>query len=231
MSWLVGGLRTTVGSKYLMGVTGLVLFLFTLGHMLGNLQVFAGPERLNAYAKSLQDLGPVLWVVRLVLLATLIVHVASAVRLTKLNRAARPTAYSAWKPIQSTDASRTMMMTGLVLLAFIVYHLLHFTFGLTHPGHFDLRDSSGRHDVHAMVILGFQQPTLAVGYVVAMTFLALHLSHGVQSTFQSLGWNGRGWRRPVARVARALVALVVIGNFAMPLAILLRLYTREGIGS
>ena len=120
MNWLVRGLSTSIGLKFVMGLTGLVLFLFLVGHMLGNLQLFAGPDRLNHYAATLQSLGPGLWVIRSILLAVLVTHVACAVRLSNLAKAARPVAYAMKVPMRSTYASRTMLMTGLVVLAFLV---------------------------------------------------------------------------------------------------------------
>jgi succinate dehydrogenase / fumarate reductase cytochrome b subunit len=231
MNAFVSGLGTSVGTKFLMALTGIILFVFTIGHMVGNLQVFAGPEKLNAYAKMLQSLGPLLWVIRLVLLATLVVHVWCALSLTRRNRAARPVAYAKVRQIESTYASRTMMMTGLILLAFIVYHLAHFTLGITNPDQFHLPDPQDplRYDVWRMMILGFRNPVVAGLYVVAMLFLGLHLMHGAQSFVQSMGWNHRRYRGLWRKLGLGLAALVVIGNIAMPLVILLRLYPAEGV--
>ncbi len=227
MRWLWQGLTTSVGTKFLMALTGMFLFLFTVAHMVGNLQVFAGPDQLNAYAAGLKKLGPILWVMRLGLLATFVAHILCAFSLVKRNEEARPVQYAVMRPIAATYASRTMIMSGLIVLAFVVYHLAHFTLGWTHGDHFALRDARDRHDVYRMVVLGFQSPFVALSYVVAMVFLGLHLSHGAASLFQSMGWNRKKYSCFFAGAARGLAMLVVLGNLAMPLSILFRLVGQE----
>ena len=218
---VVKALRASVGAKAVMAVTGLFLLLFVLAHMLGNLQLFLGQDALNGYAAKLQSLGGLLWVARAGLLALLVAHVAAAVRLTYQNRRARPVPYAALTPQVTSYAARTMVMSGTVILAFAVYHLLHFTFGATHPGHAALHDAQGRHDVYSMVVLGFQQAPVAVGYMLAQALLALHLSHGASSLFQSLGVTHPALRCLKDRAGPALALLIFVGNVSMPLACLL----------
>jgi succinate dehydrogenase / fumarate reductase cytochrome b subunit len=220
MKWLLRGLTSSVGTKQLMALTGVALLLFVLAHMLGNLQVFAGQEAYNAYAAKLKSLGPVLWVMRGGLLAVFLLHVGCAVRLTRRNRAARPVPYAVVEPLRSTYASRTMVMSGLIVLAFVIYHLLHFTLGVTDPDAAHLVDEAGRHDVYSMFVLGFQSVPVALGYVGAMLLLGLHLAHGIQSLFQTIGWSAPRYRPLTTLAGRGLAALIVLGNVAMPLSVL-----------
>ncbi len=202
-----------------MAVTGLILTGFVVGHMVGNLQIFVGPEAINRYGHFLQSLGELLWVIRLVLLATVIVHIASAARLVVLNRQARPIGYVRDDSVQTTFAARTMPWTGMILLAFIIYHLAHFTLGTEQPELFGHHDELGRHDIYAMVVRGFQDWFVTAWYVIANALLALHLSHGVSSLFQSLGVTTPSLRRPLVDLAGPAVGTaVLIGNLAIPLA-------------
>jgi len=235
---LIPALRTTVGSKFLVALTGMALTGFVIAHMTGNLLVFKGRDALNSYALFLKDRGAVLWVLRLGLLAAFVLHIWLAVRLMLRNRAARPAKYVHEDTVQATLASRTMIWTGLALLAFVIFHLLHYTFGAvlaTAPGgtnFLDLsesltqaspRDPARRHDVYAMTIYGFRNVPVSVVYIVAQLFLGLHLWHGIASTFQSLGWNSPRWNALITAVGRSLAALLTIGNVSMPLAVMARL--------
>src|SRR5262249_48714361 len=148
----------------------------------------------NRYGHFLQSNAEILWPARIVLLLMLVLHVWSAVKLSAENKAARPIPYGNWQPVGSTYASRTMLMSGLIVLAFIIYHLLHFTFevksiNLTGQSFTQLADSKGRHDIFTMMIRGFKEPIVSTSYIVAMALLCLHLSHGASSMFQSLGWK------------------------------------------
>lgn len=220
MDWLKSTLNSSIGMKWTMGLTGLAVFLFVLAHMLGNLQIYAGPEQINQYAVNLRALGPLLWLARLGLLAVFVVHVASAIRLTQLNRAARPVPYAVTSPQVSGYASRTMLMGGLIVLGFLLYHLAHFTFGFTHPEEFALRDAQGRHDVYAMVVLGFRHPLVSMIYILAMIPLVMHLSHGVSSAFQTLGANSPRYNPLLRAAGPVLGAVVFVGNVSIPLAVL-----------
>jgi succinate dehydrogenase / fumarate reductase cytochrome b subunit len=202
-----------------MAITGMFLFLFVVAHLIGNLALFRGQEALNSYAAMLQGLGPLLWVARLGLLAVLVVHLRCALALTAKNRNARPVGYVSQQPIKSTFASRTMLMSGLVILLFVVYHLLHFTLGVVQADNAKLVDAAGRHDVYSMVVLGFQSVPVALTYVAAMVLLGMHLTHGLQSLFQSLGLTKPKYRGFITLAATSLTLLVVVGNIALPMAV------------
>lgn len=214
---------SSIGKKTVMAVTGGVLFGFVVLHMLGNLQVFLGQEALNAYAKKLQDMAPVLWAARAFLLASLVLHVAFAIRLTFENRRARPKPYLYNDTVQASYASRTMMMTGLIVLFFTIYHLLHFTFGVTNPDLFHLVDAKGRHDVYSMVVSSFRNPWISASYVIAMIPLCVHLSHGLSSALQTLGLNRARPHFLYANIGNLMGLAIFIGNSSIPLAALLGL--------
>lgn len=215
------GLSSTVGTKFLVALTGAMLVAFVIGHMLGNLQIYLGPEAINSYAVFLKSKPGLLWSARLGLLAALIIHIWGIARLSLRNQEARPESYALKKAVASTFSSRTMVLSGAVLLAFIVYHLLHFTIGATNPEQFHLIDELGRHDVYSMTILGFQQPLVAISYILAMGILGLHLGHGIASIFHSMGWS-RPKTAPLFDLAGRLVALLlVIGNISIPISALL----------
>ncbi len=213
-------LASSLGKKYLMALSGCALFLFVIAHLLGNLQIFLGPEALNRYGHFLQTTPELLWPARLGLMALVVVHIVCAVKLTAENRAARPVPYA---------ASRTMMMSGLILAAFIVYHLLHFTVmapGVNLTGRdFAARpafaDVQGRHDVYKMMIVGFHQPVVSGFYLVAMGLLCLHLSHGVSAMFQSLGWKDCRYGPFLDRSAQAVALVIFLGYSSIPVAVLL----------
>ncbi|MDE0104404.1 MAG: succinate dehydrogenase cytochrome b subunit [Bryobacterales bacterium] len=216
-------LTSTVGTKYLVAVSGAILVTFVFFHMLGNLQIYLGPDALNTYAALIKSTGGLLWAARLGLLLALAVHVWGIASLSLRNRAARARPYRVKRPLLSTFASRHMLFTGLVLLAFVTYHLMHFTVGVTHPDHFTLYDSQGRHDVYSMVVLGFREPAVALSYVIAMVLLGLHLGHGVGSAFRSAGLSGPRLRSTFEGLGRLLAVVIVVGNISIPMACLLGL--------
>lgn len=212
--------RSFIGKKILMAATGLMLFLFVVGHLLGNLKVFEGPERFDAYAEGLRALGApflargeLLWIARLVLLASVGVHAWAAAVLTRASWRARPIAYKGFEPVATTYAARTMRVGGVLLALYVVYHLLDLTFGSLNPafepGH-----------VYHNVVASFRVWPVAAIYVVAMVVLGLHIYHGLWSAFQTLGLNrapSEGWRRSVA----AVIAIAIAGGYiAIPAAVL-----------
>ncbi len=218
--------NSSLGKKYIMAITGCVLFFFVVGHLIGNLQIFLGPEAINRYGSFLQSMGELLWVARLTLLAMVLLHISSAVRLTAENREARGQAYVDYKPVGSSYASRTMMMSGLIIAAFIIYHLLHFTVqkesvNFTGRNFLDLHDAKGRHDVFAMMVLGFQKPMVSLFYIVAIALLCLHLSHGVSAMFQSLGWKKHYYKALLDKGARVLAIFIFAGYVSIPVSVLL----------
>lgn len=242
MSLFTTALRSSIGAKLVMALTGLALLGFVIAHMVGNLQVFAGPEKLNAYAHTLQSLGPILWAMRLGLLAIFVLHVWTAFKLWSANKAARPVPYAVVVPSASTYASRTMIWSGVIVLAFVVYHLLHFTLGVVQPEYFGkvelgfaaVGGAPGgvrttppqgfpRTDVYSMVVLGFRVPWVALSYVVAQVLLGLHISHGASSVFQTLGCTSPRMECVKKAAGPLLAAVIVIGNCSIPLAILLGL--------
>lgn len=200
---------SAVGKKAVMALSGIVLFVYVLLHMLGNLKYFQGADHLNEYAHWLRVMGTpvipysgVLWLVRFILAVALILHVAASVQVTYRNWRARPTPYHRWASQESTFASRTMRWTGWAILAFIIYHVLDLTFGVGHP---DFQPD----DVYHNIVTGFKVWWIALIYILAQIALGLHLCHGLWSLFQSLGWNHpryNHWRRYFAWIASFLIA-------------------------
>jgi succinate dehydrogenase / fumarate reductase cytochrome b subunit len=208
-----------------MAVTGLAMFGFVAGHMVGNLQVFLGPEALNRYGAFLHGLGELLWLVRGGLLAIIVLHVWSAASLTRENRAARPQPYAQQQLVAASYASRTMFMSGLIIGAFVIFHLLHYTADVaaingTGKDFATLTDEKGRHDVYAMVLLGFRNPLVAGFYILAMVLLCLHLGHGVNALFQSLGVKSPAYAPAINFFAQAVSWLICAGYVSIPIAIL-----------
>lgn len=208
-------LSSSIGRKWIMAVTGLVLFGFVLGHMTGNLLVYLGPEALNEYGEFLREFlhGAGLWVARAALLAAVALHIWAAIGLSLENAAARPVGYRRVRHESSTYASRTMIWGGPILALFIVYHLLHFTTGQAHP-------SFVHGDVYHNVIVGFSNPIVVGVYVIAMLALGLHLYHGVWSMLQTMGLSHPRYDAMRKTAAAAFAAVVVAGNVSMPVAIL-----------
>lgn len=196
-------LTSSVGRKVLMAITGQGMVLFAIVHMLGNSSIFIGPNGINAYAEHLHALGPVVWIFRLVMLTLLAIHVLFGIQLSLENRAANAESYAVKNLKRATMSSQTMLYTGLLLLAFIIYHLFHFTVRAT-PGLTLGNDAQGRFDVFTMVTGSFQHGIISIIYVAAMVVLFLHLKHGIQSFFQTLGLNN----------AKTLPVFVKIGAVA-----------------
>jgi len=217
--------RSSIGAKAVMAITGAMLFLFLIGHLAGNLLVFKGQDALNSYAQGLQNLGAGLWIIRAGLLAVFVLHIATAMRLHHGNREARPVAYYHEDTVQATWASRYMMMTGLVVLAFVIYHLLHFTFHQFAPRGIGV-DEQGRKDVYAMVIAGFSNSAITLSYIGAQVVLLFHLLHGIPSVFQTLGWNNKTINPLVKKGLPALAVLIAFGNMTIALSIWLGMVGR-----
>lgn len=212
--------RSSVGKKIAMAVTGVILVLFVIGHMGGNLKVYAGPEAFNHYAEGLRlfgdpflGRGQLLWLVRIVLLLSVFIHIAAAVQLVRQSRAARPRAYGRYEPHVFSYASRTMQWGGVIILLFVIYHLMHFTFGNAHP---DFIHGDAYHNF----VVGFQQWPVSVAYIAAMIPLGLHLYHGVWSMLQTLGANNPKYNRIRRPIAAAVALAVVVGNISFPIAVL-----------
>ncbi len=222
MAKLIQLYRSSVGKKFLMAASGIVLFGFVLGHMLGNLKLYLGPESLNRYAEWLREIGypalphsGFLWLFRLVVLGAVGLHILAATQLTLLNRRARPVDYRGRQVVEADYASRTMRWGGVIIALFVLYHLAHFTLGPSwaHP---DFVPG----DVYHNVVVGFQVPWVAGFYILANIALGFHLYHGLWSMFQSLGVDGesrQGWRR---NFAVAFAWIIALANISFPVAVL-----------
>ena len=229
MSWIVDFYRSALGKKTVMAVTGIILFGFVFGHMVGNLKLYqgayeagdhAGEYALDVYAEGLREIGApvfghaqVIWMARMGLLVALLLHVHAAWGVTRQSRAARETPYRKWRPRASSYASRTMRWTGVILLLFVVYHLLHLTVGTVHE---DFVPGS----VHHNVVSAFENPVIAIVYVLANLALGFHLFHGLWSLFQTLGFFGPRLNAFRRQLAIALATVVTLGNISFPLAVL-----------
>jgi succinate dehydrogenase cytochrome b subunit len=204
---------TSIGKKVVMAITGLILFGFVIGHMLGNLQVFMGANQMNAYAAMLKANATLLWGVRIVLLVAVILHIVAAVQLTRMSQRSRPEGYHYKDVIQADYAARTMRWSGPIIAVFVIYHLLHFTTGSVHP-QFDV------HDVYRNVISGFRVWPVSLFYIIAMVALAFHLWHGVWSLFQTLGLINPKSDKIIHRLAAIATLALVIGFISIPMAVL-----------
>lgn len=208
----------------IVAVTGIVLILFVIGHLLGNLQIFIGPDWINGYSQHLRDLGPLLWLIRAFLLACVLLHIYFTISLAIENRRARPDAYIDRNYVKATFASRHMVMSGLIIFLFIIYHIAHYTVRVTDRRFGLLKaDPLGHYDVYSMVVYGFQNYFVSGFYVLALFLLALHLSHGSSSFFQSLGLNDKKLTPRLALGGRIFAWLLFAGYTSIPVAILLGL--------
>ncbi len=215
--------QSSIGKKVLMAISGILLYGFVVAHMTGHLLMFQGQDKYNAYAKFLQDLGGLLWVARIGLLVIVIVHILTAVKLTLENQAARPVKYFNQQTNKASYASLTMKYSGLIVLAFIIYHLLHFTFKATHPEFSGMMDTLGRHDVYNMMVVSFTNPLLAIAYILSIGLLCIHLSHGFFSFFQTLGLNSPKIEPKLKLVSNAVGLGIFLGFASVPTAILLKI--------
>ncbi len=217
-------IASSLGKKYLMALTGFVLVGFVIAHMLGNIQIFLGPEAINTYASKLQNLPiAIKWGFRLFLLTAVAIHVWTAVLLTIENKQARPNNYADEKTVQASYASRTMPITGLIVLCFIIFHILHYTAQVIFDYkdlHYDL-NGEHMHDVYSMMVLGFSHWWVSIFYIIAMGLLCMHLSHGISSMFQSMGWSNEKWRGVLKITAILIGAVLFIGFSSIPVAIMM----------
>ncbi|MGI8858179.1 MAG: succinate dehydrogenase cytochrome b subunit [Thermomicrobiales bacterium] len=213
--------RTSIGKKAVMAVTGFILYLFMIAHIYGNLKVFEGREKFNAYSDYLRTVGnpiffrtELLWIIRVVLLASVILHIVAAAQLTQRSYASRPVQYVNKKNTDATLASRTMRWGGLVILFFIIYHILDLTLGTAHSGTYQ------RGDVYGNVVSGFSHWYVTLFYILAMIALGFHLYHGVWSLFQTLGVNRRKYNRFFRGLALVSALLIAVGGCVVPVAVL-----------
>ena len=229
VQWLYGGakvislgthFRTSLGNKIFVALTGLGLAGFVFFHMVGNLQIFQGPKAINDYAAFLREMPILLWTARAGLLGLVLLHIGLALRLAKQNCQARPIGYAVRRYREASVASRTMAVSGLLLLLFIVFHLVHLTAGVIDPSFSEKLDLRGHRDVYSKMVHAFQNPWIVVAYLSAQIVLGLHLSHAVSSSFQTLGLEHPALNR-VLRAAGPTIALTVVtGNMAIVLAVM-----------
>ncbi len=219
---------SSLGKKYIMAITGFVMFLFVIGHLAGNLQIFLGREAINRYGHFLQSNPELIWPARLFLLLMLVLHIWSASKLSLENNAARPVSYARFRPIGSSYASRTMLVSGIIVFVFIIYHLLHYTFrvnspglGLTGQSFIKPADPEQVRDIFGMMVAGFSTPWISGFYILGLALLCLHLSHGASSMFQSIGWKTDAYRPFLERAAQVVAWLIFLGYISIPVAILL----------
>lgn len=217
-------MQSSLGKKFLMAITGLVLFGFVTGHLVGNLQIFLPAEKINNYGHMLESLGAGLWIIRSFLLMCLVLHVWLAIQLTIENRTARPQDYEVEHINRATLASRIMARTGLIVFAFLLFHLAHFTVRLGHPQWseptFQMANGTMVRDVYLMVVQGFGNLTVSLFYIISVGLLSYHLAHGLVSMLQTLGLKNERWTCGLERCAKAYCWAYFLLNAAIPLAIL-----------
>jgi len=209
---------STIGKKAVMAVTGLILFGYLIVHMLGNLQVYLGREVMDHYAATLHGNPPLLWTARTVLLISVVLHIWASIQLSAIKSEARPIGYVKRGNVQASLASRTMMWSGPLIAVFVVYHLLHLTTGTLHPQFVELH-------AYENVVTGFQQPIAALAYIVGMIFVGLHLSHGIWSMFQSVGFSHPRYSPMVRRFASVFSWILIAGFISVPIAVLIGVIT------
>ena len=213
-------IQSSVGRKIIMALTGIVLIAFICVHLLGNSSIFIGPDALNAYAQKLHSLGPVVWIFRLVMLFVFVVHIIFGIQLSLENSAAKPEKNVQIKRLRTGFAAQTMVISGLVLLAFVVYHILHFTVRVPGMGVYEMNPATDMVNVYTMVVSGFHQAFTVLLYVVGMIFLALHVSHGFQSFWQSLGTNNDRTLPAFVSISKVFAVIVLLGYSSIPLLII-----------
>ena len=224
MKTLAAFANSSIGRKWIVAITGLSLVGFVIVHMLGNLQILwpggQGQERLNSYAQHLHDLGPLLWLARIGLLVFTVAHIYFTYKLAMENRAARPQRYAHPKRIVASVPVITMLLSGLLLLSFIIYHLAHFTWKLPKPEYQTYYDAAGRPDVYHMVVTGFSSWYISLFYIASMAVLCLHISHGFSSVFQTFGVRNKLIAPILDKGSYVLGLLLFLGNSLIPLAVL-----------
>src|SRR5689334_4625261 len=205
--------ESTIGKKAVMAVSGLILFGFVLGHLIGNLQIYEGADKLNRYAVFLRSLPAALWGARITLLVMVLLHIWSSLQLAARKWNARPIGYKKKKATESSYASRTMYWSGPIILAFVIYHLLDFTFGTLNP-------NFQEGDVYHNVIASFSVPVVSAFYIIAMLLLCMHLYHGLWSMFQTLGFHHPRHTVMLKRAVKVVAILIAAGNISIPVAVL-----------
>lgn len=212
--------QSSIGKKWIVAVTGLMMLGFVVGHLAGNLQIFIGWESINRYGKFLKGIGELLWIVRAVLIVAVVLHIVTTIQLSIANRAARPIGYKKKRAVQASLAGRTMIWSGSYLLCFIVVHLLHYTLLVIHPEYQSYFDALGRPDIYRMLLVGFSNVWMSGFYVVGMLLLCSHLAHGIGSMTQTLGIQTRKIAWLFTNGGRIFAGLLAIGYISIPVAVL-----------
>ena len=221
MNPLASFLSSSIGRKWIVALTGLAMVGFLIGHLAGNLQVFLTPDHINKYAEFLKSIGELLWIVRLGLIVAVVLHIVFTIKLALENRAARPQKYKKSNRVQARISTRTMVWSGSYILCFLIVHLLHFTLQTIHPQYRQWLDEAGRSDVYRMMIVGFSDPLMAGFYIVGMILLCAHLSHGIGSVPQTLGFRTRRAAAFLTNGGRVLALALAVGFISIPSAVLL----------
>jgi len=224
-------LSSSIIRKWIVAISGILLVLFVIGHMLGNLTFYGGPDWINAYAEHLQGLGIFLWVIRLALLAIVVIHITFTILLWHENRRAKPAKYAVQAKLETTLYARSMRLTGLTVLAFIIFHIADLTWQGLHPETRGWVDLQGRHDVYRMMVAVFSNPLVSGFYILAVGLLAMHLSHGIASLFQTLGLTSLTMRPRYEFAARVIGWALFLGFASIPLSVLLGLKTWAAVAS
>jgi succinate dehydrogenase / fumarate reductase cytochrome b subunit len=208
--------ESTIGKKAIMAVTGLILFGYLIAHMLGNLQIFLGSAVMNHYAETLHANPPLLWTARIVLLISVVLHIWASIQLSVIKKEARPVAYVKRANVSSSWASRSMMLSGPIIAAFVIFHLLHLTTGTLHPHFLELHP-------YENLVAGFLSVPFALAYIVAMVLIGFHLSHGIWSMFQSIGLSHPRYTPAIKKFEAVFSWILIAGFISVPLAVLTRL--------
>ena len=222
----MGFLSSSVGRKILMAITGFLLVLFLCVHLLGNSFIYF--NLINAYGEGLHSMPPVVWMARIGMIILFAVHIFYGITLTLENNAARPQAYSVKKSLRATFAGKTMIWTGLVIAAFLIYHILHFAMKVTNPDISHELDEVGRDDVFRMIVFSFQNILIAGAYIVALIAVFLHLFHGIQSFVQTFGLNSDESIPVVEKTGKGIAFILFLGYLSIPVAIILGILNYKG---
>lgn len=225
--------RSTILSKIVMAVTGVILVLYIVVHTAGNMLIYLGKDSINSYSAFLHSLGPILWIVRIALVVALILHIYTSLILKFRNLDAKPQKYAVRNYVKAKLTSRTMVWTGTMILCFVVYHLMHFTIRTTNPGHYTAEFFKPIHsvtdilverlDVFRMIIMGFQNPVIAIVYMVGVIIVGFHLNHAIQSMFQTLGFNQKNYFSFIEKSGVAISIIITLCLISIPISILLGL--------
>lgn len=218
-------LTSSIGRKSIVAITGVALIGFITVHLLGNLSIFLGPDAVNGYAANLHHLGKLLWIARLGLIVAAVLHIYFTMLLWRENRQAHPQKYAVAQRLETTLYARTMRLSALVILGFILFHLAQFTWEWVNPESKEWMDAAGRHDVYRMLVSAFQNPFVAGFYLLSVGFLALHLSHGIASLFQTLGITSRRLRPRFEFAGKMIAWAFFLGYASIPTAIFLKILT------